>query len=162
MSFEMAQAIRRILAADDISDRRSRRAQQQLGLLRQEAFWLHEGCTTVLSNDDSATWWTFAGDRANAAIAAALGRQLGRHVDHDSTSITFGLKTLTGELTTVIETIRSQDASQLTVPVSDEALKEPKFSSCLPADTVSRVLQARLADLPALRNALAEKVRYVG
>jgi ATP-dependent Lhr-like helicase len=161
LSFEMSQAIRRVLATDGFSERWSRRASAQIDTLRQGSPWVHEDTTTVLSSEESYTWWTFAGSRANASIAAALSQRRHRHVDHGSLFVTIGDRLASEQLHSSVEAIRSADPKDLSVAVSPEAVEQLKFSSCLPIQLANRVLELRLADENGLRSALSEPVRYV-
>ena len=115
----------------------------------------------VLSNKGASTWWTFAGSRANAAIAAALVRHGCHRVDHDNLSITMDRAFVTEELHSLIQAVRSEDGEELTVPVSDEALEQLKFSSCLPLHLATRLLELRLTDREAVQSSLAEQVHFV-
>jgi len=91
---------------------------------------------------DGAKRLVFLDSRSRAEELAALLRQLGidTFVTHSSLS-------------------PEQD---LRVPISDEAIRELKFSVCLPRDVAQRALELRLADEPAIRSIFAEPVRYVG
>ena len=161
LSFAMSRAIRRVLATDEVSNRWSRRAQSQIEVLRQETPWIRQEGTVMLTSGGACTWWTFAGSRANAAIAASLTRHDCRRVEHDNLSITMDSMFAAEELHSLIEAVRSEDAEEQPVPVSDEAVEQLKFSSCLPPHLATRLLQMRLADHEAVRSSLAEQVRYV-
>jgi len=162
LSYAMAQAIRRVLGTEEVSDRWSRRATAQIEALRQDAPWVRLDSTAVVANGESLTWWTYGGDRANAALAAALQESLGTHAEHDSLSVTAAVAVPPDRLHACIEAIRSHAAHDLPVPVSDEAIDELKFSSCLPVELARTVLQLRLADPAALQGVLGEAVRFVG
>jgi len=161
LSFAVAHAIRHILATDAVPDRWSRRAREQMQLLRASAPWVREGSTAVVSSNGTITWWTFAGSQANAAIAAAFPRAAGRVVEHDGLSVKIDGPLATQELTTAVAAVQAREPEKLPIPVSDEAVEQLKFSACLPPDLATRLLELRLADRPALRSALVEPVRYV-
>jgi ATP-dependent Lhr-like helicase len=156
----MSQAVRRVLGSDVASERWSQRVRSQISVLRQKAPWVHEDCTTVLSTDHRSTWWTFAGTRANSAIAAALSQESRRHVEHDNLSVTIGDVLAAERLHSCVEAVRSEDPTTLPVPVSAEAVEQLKFSSCLPVRLAEHVLERRLADDRALQSTFAEPVRY--
>jgi len=161
LSFEMSQAIRRILVSEKVSERWSRRARAKLADVQHDAPWAREDFTTVVSDSERSVWWTFAGARANSAMAAALADQGCRPVDHDNLSITIDQRLSAEQLHSYIEGGRSQELQDLRVPVSDDAIRELKFSACLPQDVAQRALELRLADERAIRATLAEPVRYV-
>jgi len=162
LSFEMSQAVRRVLASEDVSERWSRRARAQLDGVRHDAPWARADSTVVVSGPEQSVWWTFAGARANAAIAAALADGGCRHVEHDNLSITMDQELAAEQLHSYIETVRARDPQHLRVPVSDEAIREMKFSACLPHGLAQHALELRLADERAITTALGEPVRYVG
>lgn len=162
LSFQMSQAVRHVLATEAVSQRWSRRARAQLDGVRSDATWVREDSSTVVSDSERSVWWTFAGARANSAIAAALADQGCRWVDHDNLSITIDQGLSAEQLHSYIERVRLREPKDLRVPVSDEAIRELKFSVCLPRDVAQRALELRLADEPAIRSTLAEPARYVG
>ena len=73
LGHELCRAIRRLLAGDEVSPRWSRRAVAQMEAVRAEFPWLTGDDANVLSlGRREAAWWTFAGGRANAALAHEL------------------------------------------------------------------------------------------
>lgn len=162
LSFEMSQAVRRVLASEEVFRRSSERARAQLDDVRHDAPWARADATVVVSGPGQSVWWTFAGARANAAIAAALVDGGCRHVEHDNLSITIDQDLAPEQLHSCIERVRAQRPEDLRVPVSEEAIRELKFSQCLPYSLAQHVLELRLADERGITKALAEPVRYVG
>jgi ATP-dependent Lhr-like helicase len=162
VSFEISQAIRNTLLSEATSSCWSKRAASTIGELRQQFLWLHNGCTTVHSNGDHSTWWTFAGSRANAAIGAAL-RNAGLVVtDYDNLSMTFEATTALPDLDARLQKVRSQDREEFGLPISEEAIDQLKFSSCLPHEMALAMLESRLMDRRALDACLRQPVKYVG
>jgi len=162
VSFEISQAIRNTLSSETAPSCWSRRAATAIGAMRQQFAWLHNGCTTVHSNGDHSIWWTFAGSRANAAIAAALSNAGLLVTDYDNLSITFEATTPLPDLDARLQTVRSQDRKEFCAPVSEEAIEQLKFSSCLPHETAVEMLESRLMDRRALDACLKEPIKYVG
>ncbi len=162
LSFEISRAIRYILAADAVSNHWSQRATDQINVLRQSVPWLIDGQTTVDSAGDTSTWWTFAGSRANAAIVQSLNLRGCNDVSHDNLSVSINKMLTHDELCSHIEAIRSSEPESMKVPVSDEAIEQLKFSTCLPIPMVNSMLEQRLANVNGLRNVLVEPVRYSG
>ena len=85
-----------------------------------------------------------------------------RQVDHDNLSVTIDDVLSPEQLRSSIEAICCREPGDLVAPVSEEAIGQLKFSSCLPMDLARRVLELRMADEPAIRSVLSEPVRYVG
>jgi len=162
VSFEISQALRNTLSSDAVPSCWSKRAASTIGELRQQFPWLHNGCTTVHSTATIRTWWTFAGSRANAAIAAAL-RSAGLVVtDYDNLSVTFEATTALPDLDARLQTVRSQGREDFGLPISEEAIEQLKFSSCLPHEMAVAMLESRLMDQRALDACLRQPVKYVG
>ena len=73
LDYPLCQSIKRVLIAKEGSQRRSRRATEQIAEIRHEFGWLESGSTVVLTGrSGEVEWWTFGGTRANAALARAL------------------------------------------------------------------------------------------
>jgi ATP-dependent Lhr-like helicase len=127
MGYELAQAVRDVLAGVDPDVELSARAVARLGSVREEFAWVGPG-TAI----DSDRWWTWAGSRANAALAAALGgRADGLSVVVDSPL-----------------TVADVRAVEPRVPVVDEAALEGlKFSALLPVEVAAEELAERVADV---------------
>lgn len=78
LGLALCQVMSRILAGEEDSPQWSRRAQEQIGKLRDEHSFVHKEGPTLLSRPPSgAEWWTFAGTRANATLASELSRLCG-------------------------------------------------------------------------------------
>lgn len=71
LSIEVCHAIRRVLANDAIPEGSTRRAADQLALLRETFFFVRDGSTSLERDPERqrSRWWTFAGARANAELA---------------------------------------------------------------------------------------------
>ncbi|NLS95415.1 MAG: DEAD/DEAH box helicase [Planctomycetaceae bacterium] len=162
IAYEVSQAIRKTLTDEVAAPCWSRRAATSINDLRSQFDWLREGTTVVKSNGDEASWWTFAGSKANAAIAAAL-RDAGLPVlDHDNLSVAFEVTGRLDDLDSRIQAIRHHEPEGFTLPISPEMVQELKFSSCLPEELAVGMLEARLVDKRALGSCLQEPVRHVG
>ena len=72
LSFRLSQAIKRVLAEDETRPCWSQRARTQIEEVRAKFPWVTAEGTAVVAENGSVTWWTFAGQKANAALAPAL------------------------------------------------------------------------------------------
>lgn len=74
LSFELCQAMQRVVAGADPDVTLTVRATKQLASIRADLPGIRPGTTTVIDDaeSDSIRWWTFAGLRANIEIAARL------------------------------------------------------------------------------------------
>lgn len=156
-SYELSQAQRSVLLGATSPVDLSKRAQSALTKLREQ--WAHrvwESGTVVERRDDEVWWWTFAGDRANATLAAALGslvddsRPDGLHLrlrpDVDSAALRAALSALSSD--------------DLPPPaIDDNAVDGLKFAEILPPTLATDTLARRLIDEPAARATLQAPFR---
>lgn len=160
VSYEVSQTIRKTLVCEGTPSCWSRRAATAITGLRQQFPWLRDDTTVVEVNGEAARWWTFAGSRANATIAAAL-RAMGMPVpDFDNLSIHVENRPQLHDLDSQIQLARSQEPGSFRPPISDEMVEELKFSTCLPRELAAAMLESRLLDTEGLRRCLQEPVRY--
>jgi ATP-dependent Lhr-like helicase len=106
---------------------------------------------------DDVRWWTWAGFRANATLAATLS------------DLTDGLQRFTDihlrmrtDLTPEMWKAATTDAAErLCLPEIDhDALTGLKFSEALPEHLATATLAARLADIEAAATVLGQPVRF--
>lgn len=100
-------------------------------------------------------WWTWAGRKANATLAASLGSLVDGRFDDVSVR-------MHPDLTPRMWQAGTADIStRLCLPDVDEhALSGLKFSVALPPRLAAATLAARLGDLDAAMQVLAEPVRF--
>jgi ATP-dependent helicase Lhr and Lhr-like helicase len=159
LSFELCQSIRQVLAADDTATYWSVRAREAIDAMRSEFPWCRgDGTTVVATGEGTCRWWTFAGLRANAALAEsfrnegvkAVAENFFLQIHADQTDVQSG----------VLDRIRSRRDDEWPTPSPEAALDLLKFSECLPRESAMGLLRARLLDLSALRHVTGESVTY--
>jgi ATP-dependent helicase Lhr and Lhr-like helicase len=165
--FELCQAIKRVLVADGDPRFRSRRAEAALKEARSELLWLEANATTLIHDTERkiARWWTFAGDRYNAAAAAILVGQ-GTTATFDSFAVSFPLagraEAVEAQLTAVGQAVRDAAGGA----VNDEALERIKFRDCVPDARMEEMMRMRLspaAETESLaRQRIRSRVAYAG
>jgi ATP-dependent Lhr-like helicase len=159
-SFELSQAQRAVLLGTTPEVEVSQRASKALAQLRDESnhrVW--EPGTVVERQDDELWWWTWAGGRGNATLAAALDRV----VDVDGPTENHRLRLRTevdqAELRAALDEMA---ANELPPPVvAEEAVRELKFGEILPPELASRTLAERLGDKVAVGRIGHKAVRWV-
>ncbi|HEY1381011.1 MAG TPA: hypothetical protein VGF55_29700 [Gemmataceae bacterium] len=162
VGFPLGQAIRSLLVGEDSSPRWSRRARDRIAKLREAYTWVNADGPTLLSRPPSgAEWWTFAGTRANATLAAELARRCGGRVDHDALCVTVDGGERSAAVEAVVRGLTPERADTISPAVDEEALHGLKFASCLPPDLAVTSLAARLGDTPAVKALLAQPMRVV-
>jgi ATP-dependent Lhr-like helicase len=158
--FALARAAREVLLGTDPPVRISQRAQHALAELRDdELSTVHPGGTLIGRKGLDIRWWTWAGFRTNATLAATLaGIADEKQQPFDDQSIR-----LRSDLTREMWQAGVADAAQrLCLPEIDErALAGLKFSEALPHRLAVATLAARLSDIDGAETVLSEPVRFV-
>ncbi|GGN91953.1 ATP-dependent helicase [Streptomyces albiflavescens] len=159
-SYELTRAARDILLGAAPPVRLTRRAESALARVRDESaeFVYHDGTVVMRGGrDTNVRWWTWAGYRTNATLAATLS------------TITDPLQRPTDTYVRLREDITLQDwkratadaAGHLCLPAVDpRALAGLKFNTALPPRLAEATLAARLADLTGAAASLREAVRF--
>lgn len=123
---------------------------------------VHPGGTLIVRENgkaDQLRWWTWAGHRANATLAATLGG-----VAVPGQRINDHWVRLRDDLTPADWRLARQDMTErLALPDIDEkAVRGLKFGDALPPRLAEATLSIRLADLESATAALSEQVRFMG
>ncbi|MFI5616287.1 DEAD/DEAH box helicase [Streptomyces sp. NPDC051567] len=160
-SYELTRAVREVLLGATPPVVLTRRAQGALAQAREEnAELVHAGGSVVARGgpDTNVRWWTWAGYRANATLAASLG------------PVVDPLQRPTAAYLRLREDITPQDWAKATADASEQlclpavdarALAGLKFSAALPPRLAEATLAARLADLEGAAAALRTPARFV-
>jgi len=88
LSWEVCQAMREILLADDHEATWTGRACEVIDTLRAQYAFLHDGPAPLVDEGDIIRWWTFAGGRANNLLAHLLSAELGDKITASNTAVT--------------------------------------------------------------------------
>ncbi|MFJ9700575.1 DEAD/DEAH box helicase [Streptomyces fradiae] len=159
-SFELTRAVREVLLGADPPVKLTRRAATALAEAREHFIdVVHPGGTLVtLRGGGPARWWTWAGHRANATLAASLGT-----VTVPGQRLNDCWIRLREDVTPQVwkEAVRDT-AGRLCLPEVDaRAMKGLKFAEALPPRLAEATLAARSADLAGAATVLGEPVRFV-
>jgi ATP-dependent Lhr-like helicase len=156
LSYAMTNAMREVVLDGELPGvELSRRATDRLAALREELALTVSGAGRVVAAWDSGQvrWWTWAGARANAVVAAALAATDAGLVDeldrYDNRYIKLRGDATAGQLRQALQTARAaygEDLSGMPAPVSDVALKQLKFAELLPPALAAATLSSRAAD----------------
>ena len=154
-SFALSDAIRRLLlGATPAGVSLTRRTQDRLADLREGmAHRVDDQGTVVAADDRRVRWWTWAGARANAVLAAAIDAVepdlLGETITYDNWQIALRGDATPGWVIRTMSDARKEFGGDLTgvLPLVDErAVRQLKFAEMLPPDLAHATLAARLAD----------------
>ncbi|WP_341483284.1 DEAD/DEAH box helicase [Streptomyces tubbatahanensis] len=159
-SYELTRAVREVLLGATPPVTLTRRAESALEVARNDgADTVHPGGTLVTRSerDTNVRWWTWAGHRANATLAATLSSVADPLQRPSDTHIR-----LHDDLTPHDwELAVTEGTAHLCLPsVDSRALNGLKFSAALPTRLAEATLGARLADLEGAATVLDEPVRW--
>lgn len=160
LGLDLCHAMRDVLAAETCAATLSQRAAEALAKLREDFAWIDAESTALVRDPDgSARWWTFAGLRANAALAHALGAlaEAGRP---DNLSIPLVGSVSLEELRDHLRELTPEAVAAMT-PVAPDAIEGLKFSDCLPVKLAGGTLTERITDPDGTRSVFAEAVQEV-
>ncbi|MGI5198562.1 DEAD/DEAH box helicase [Streptomyces sp. CA-288835] len=159
-SYELTRAAREILLGATPPVTLTRRAESALARVRDESAELvyHDGTVIMRGgHDTNVRWWTWAGYRTNATLAATLS------------AIADPLQRPTDTYVRLREDITPQDwkratadaSGHLCLPTVDpRAVAGLKFGAALPPRLAEATLAGRLADLDGAAASLREVVRF--
>jgi ATP-dependent Lhr-like helicase len=144
MRFELCNAVKEVLADDELPDGLSVRGRDRLTEVRELFSWVELGVVEVIE-EAPGRWrcWTFGGDRLNAALAGALQRE-GLSARYDSYSVAVDATVLA----TVVELFRTAIARlpELSGRERNLAGVQPevfKFADVVPPDLLVRLIRVR-------------------
>jgi len=157
-SFELTRAVRDVLLGAVPPVVMTKRAVEGLGRVRETHLGdIHPGGTVIARGAFDISWWTWAGYRANATLAATLSDLADNVQRFDDARIRLR-PDVTVEMWKA-STINVVD--RLCLPDVDErALAGLKFSEALPTRLATATLAARGADLAGAARVLTEPVRF--
>lgn len=162
LDFRLCQAIKSVLASDTVHPTWSQRAQEKMAELRADWPWLANDSTAVVINQQGEPqWWTFAGQRANATLVAAMSETTKSRVGHDSFVLSFEPSVSLADVERAVHGLRSPDLAELSPAVDERALDGLKFADCLPTELALHALQARMSDQEGVRLLRRAPVRFI-
>jgi len=141
-SFALSRAAREVLLGADPPVALTHRAKRILAEVRDEHLSaVHPGGTVITRAGEDVRWWTWAGYRANATLAATLSHLTDSVQRFDDASLR-----MRGDLTLEMWKAGTADAAErLCLPAVDErALAGLKFSEALPERLATATLAARM------------------
>ena len=157
-SFALSRAAREVLFEVDPPVALTQRAKRILAEVRGEhVSAVHPAGTVITRSGDDVRWWTWAGYRANATLAATLSHLTDGVQRFDNASLR-----MRGDLTLEMWKVGTVDARErLCLPEVDQrALAGLKFTEALPERLATATLAARMADLDSAALVLAQPVRF--
>lgn len=159
LSFDLARAARDVLLGQDPPVRLTQRAQTRLADARHAHLdTAHPGGTVIARRlDGDIRWWTWAGHRANATLAATLSSVVSPQRRADAQWIR-----LRDDLTAEdwASAVAAAKAGLSLPEVDGHALRGLKFSEALPPRLAEATLASRTADEKGALLTLADPIRF--
>ncbi|MFJ2587774.1 DEAD/DEAH box helicase [Streptomyces sp. NPDC087538] len=156
----LTRAVREVLLGKTPPVAFTRRADSALDQVRESAVELVHPDASVLvrgGRDTNVRWWTWAGYKTNATLAASLG-SAADPLQHPTDAYVRLHEDITLQ---EWKRAKSEAAARLCLPsVDPRALHGLKFSAALPPRLAEATLAARLADLDGAAKALHEPSRF--
>ncbi|MFI2184237.1 DEAD/DEAH box helicase [Streptomyces sioyaensis] len=161
LSYALTRAMREILLGADPSVSLTRRAEVCLAAWREEEApdVVHTGGTLVARQGSDVRWWTWAGYRANATLAATLP-SIADPVQRPTDCYVRLREDLTPALWRASHDAAGGGTALVLPDVDRRAVHGLKFSAALPERLAVASVAARLADFDGARAALEERVRF--
>lgn len=159
LSFDLARAARDVLLGEDPPVRLTGRAAARLAEAREAHLdTVHPGGTVIARRPDGdVRWWTWAGHRANATLAATLLPAVSPHRRAHAHWVRLRDDLSREDWATAM----AQASEGLSLPEIDgRAVRGLKFAEALPARLAEATLAARTVDEAGARAALGEPVRF--
>lgn len=160
LSFELCRAQRDVLLGAQPQVTLSRRADAGLVRLREERSGTALSSGTVVQHDKDPWWWTWAGARANATLAAALSDVVDSAGHYDDLRIRLRSDSAPGEIGEALDAVRRQPALPWPA-VTEESIQGLKFSEVLPPELAHQVVAQRMGDEDKARVVAGEPVRWL-
>ena len=160
LSYALTRAMREVLLGADPPVSLTRRARTALTGWRQEEApgIVHPGGTLVTRNGDDVRWWTWAGYRANATLAATLS-PIADPIQRPTDLSVRLREDLTPAMWHEARTALSGTDALVLPDVDPRAVRGLKFATVLPERLAIATVSARLADFDGARATLTEPVR---
>lgn len=157
LSYELCQAQRQVLLGADPAVTLSKRAVAGLARVRDERGGTVAADATVVTRSPDAWWWTWAGARANATLAAALPSVVDPKVSYDNLRLRLRHDIAHGDLRAALDGVDWSD--EVLPEVAPDAVRGLKFAEMLPAALASATVAERLADPAGARSAATMRLR---
>lgn len=161
LSFEICQAMQRVVAGEDPPVMITERAKKRLAEIRALLPGVEPGSTTVLEEEDGELirWWTFAGLRANIDLAARLAPVRDQVGQGSNLFIKIDKGTLARNRDPRVLADRDSDLMEM-LRIADWATRGLKLASLLTDEMAQEIVIRRLQDKVGVAHVLAVPVNH--
>ena len=119
--------------------------------LREEFAWPTSEGTCIFQGEQSREWWTFAGLITNQTVANMLSESLGESVRADNLFIRLPGDCPLQDIQQAILDVAQRELPDLSA-WAEQAKDLFKFSELLPPHLLTKMIAARLMDLPGAQS----------
>jgi len=154
LSYELARSMRDVLLGSDPAVTLSKRAVAGLAELRDKHEDSISASGTVVTRGADVWWYTWAGAKANATLAAALPGVVDPVVSYDDVRLRLRHDLAPGELSQAASAV--DWSSSIRPAVNADAVQGLKFSDVLPPDLATETVASRMVDEGAARRVVTE------
>jgi len=164
LSYDLCQAMRRVLLGRDDDPSWSHRARDVIASLRQEHAFLAGEASPFVDHGAHLEWWNFAGGAANVLLARLLEVELGAKVTARNTSIVFREEAAKSLVLArqAVEHLAREARPTLADAVAHangpSRRRFTKFEPCVPERLLAALLAERTVDVEGARRAVARRV----
>ena len=158
LSYELCQAVQRVLAARQPSPLWSRRAREQMDVLYGEYSWVRPESTFLVQSDQETRWWTFAGQLANQTLASAITNLLGLPARGDNLFVRLDASPPPDALTRLRAAAADPQLFRPPADLTEAARRDLKYSTCLPPAIQEAIYAGRFLAVATARQVLAREI----
>jgi ATP-dependent Lhr-like helicase len=144
LPYELCQAVLQVLAGSVPSVSMSKRAIAERKAALSEYEWADAEKTTIVSDEEGTSWWTFGGGVLNSAMASRLEPRLG-NLQYDNFALHLKGQRTIGHVVDSIREMLEEVAEEITPPVTDEVREDYKFGECVPDPLLEAMIGMRFS-----------------
>jgi len=161
LSRELCGEIRALLTEKRESPAWSKRATERMESLFAEYSWVAGEGTFLVHSEDGLRWWTFAGLRANMALANACHNILGIEARPEALFVRFAETLPADALARLREALQNGEESCLPGEGLETQTRNLKFADCLPQELWKKLYTQRFLDVVTAKRTLGLDVRLI-
>ncbi|MGR9107061.1 MAG: DEAD/DEAH box helicase [Gammaproteobacteria bacterium] len=159
LAYELCKAILLVLTGAVPKVSMSQRALAAREAVLTEYEWADTGHTSIMSDENGASWWTFGGGLLNSAIASKLTARLDS-VAYDNFAVRFKGRQSVEDVARSIRMLL-RDESNIAPPISEEVRERYKFGECVPASLLDKMIASRFACLEQWKEIRKRRLQIV-
>ena len=158
LSIDMCQSMKRVLRSERDGFAWSKRAQEAMDRIREEYFWVSgKGLTVRHDAGKGSQIWSFAGRRANRALALVLLSTDAVDARAENLYVNTDGKVNEAALAALSPLLLSEDHSDIAAEMTSDLGNSIKFVECLPPGLKGAMVQRRYFDFERATRLLGQR-----